>query len=121
MCTASSLFQRNPTPPHTMCEGTRVSTYLALTFGTLLSSQRTDASITTLTGRSGRFPLGDPDTIRVDPTVDSGVLPCNFLNSRSHWEAERIPTVADEYVELPWPIGSFAVETVQLAPRRPEQ
>ena len=58
MCTASSLFQRNPTPPHTMCEGTRVSTYLALTFGTLLSSQRTDASITTLTGRSGRFPLG---------------------------------------------------------------
>ena len=65
MCTASSLFQRNPTPPHTMCEGTRVSTYLALTFGTLLSSQRTDASITTLTGRSGRFPLGDPDTIKV--------------------------------------------------------
>ena len=41
-----------------MCEGTRVSTYLALTFGTLLSSQRTDASITTLTARSGRFPLG---------------------------------------------------------------
>ncbi|AXI76615.1 hypothetical protein C7M71_003165 [Peterkaempfera bronchialis] len=55
--TASSLYfiQRNP-------KGFK---YLALTFGTLLSSQGTDASIETPSGFSGRFPsscssLSDP-------------------------------------------------------------
>ncbi|WP_217628749.1 hypothetical protein, partial [Streptomyces sp. WMMB 322] len=52
---------------------------LALTFGTLLSSQRTDASITTLTGRSGRFPLGDSNLTRelsesVCRTVELGLV-----------------------------------------------
>ena len=43
-----------------------VSTYLALTFGTLLSSQGTDASFESLSGPSGRFPsvLRVPDSIR---------------------------------------------------------
>jgi hypothetical protein len=40
-------------------QGDGVSTYLALTFSTLLSSQRTDASHRNpVTGHSGRFPLG---------------------------------------------------------------
>ncbi|WP_344570913.1 hypothetical protein, partial [Streptomyces axinellae] len=39
------LFQRNLNPPETRQIG--VSTYLALTFGTLLSSQGTDASFET--------------------------------------------------------------------------
>jgi hypothetical protein len=53
--TASSLclFQRNPAPAMTAGDG--VSTYLALIFGTLLSSQGTDASfVLTLSG----FPPG---------------------------------------------------------------
>ncbi|ANH90526.1 hypothetical protein A8713_04640 [Streptomyces sp. SAT1] len=53
--TASSLcfLQRNLVP--TMTAGDGVSTYLALTFGTLLSSQGTDASfVLTLSG----FPSG---------------------------------------------------------------
>ncbi|KAB2975159.1 hypothetical protein F8R89_26060 [Streptomyces sp. SS1-1] len=54
MFTASSLclFQRNLAPAEA---GDGVSTYLALTFGTLLSSQGTDASfVLTLSG----FPPG---------------------------------------------------------------
>jgi hypothetical protein len=52
--TTSSLFllQRNHQPdPQKARPG--VSTYLALTFGTLLSSQGTDASFRTLSGSSG--------------------------------------------------------------------
>ena len=55
----AGLFQRNLHPPHDMVDG--VSTYLALIFGTLLSSQGTDASFVltreTLSWlSSGRFP-----------------------------------------------------------------
>src|SRR5207249_7741449 len=55
-CTASSLciFPKEPHPPQNRGDG--VSTYLALTFGTLLSSQGTDASFKTIPGFSGRFP-----------------------------------------------------------------
>jgi hypothetical protein len=49
----AGLFQRNLHPPPTVMDG--VSTYLALIFGTLLSSQGTDASfVLTLSG----FPPG---------------------------------------------------------------
>ncbi|MEV6787347.1 hypothetical protein, partial [Streptomyces sp. NPDC051098] len=41
-------------PRHPKMDG--VSTYLALTFGTLLSSQGTDASFVPVSGPSGRFP-----------------------------------------------------------------
>ncbi|MEU5299082.1 hypothetical protein, partial [Streptomyces umbrinus] len=51
----AGLFQRNLHPPHNMVDG--VSTYLALIFGTLLSSQGTDASfVLALSG----FPPGFP-------------------------------------------------------------
>ena len=58
------------TSPQTNRPGNGVSTYLALTFGTLLSSQGTDASFETLTGPSGRFPsmfptLSDPYRTRI--------------------------------------------------------
>ncbi|EFE73117.1 LOW QUALITY PROTEIN: predicted protein, partial [Streptomyces filamentosus NRRL 15998] len=48
-------FKRNRVPTKTAGDG--VSTYLALTFGTLLSSQGTDASFGPVSpGPSGRFP-----------------------------------------------------------------
>src|SRR5919206_4678455 len=59
--TASSLclLQRNHAPAMTAGDG--VSTYLALTFGTLLSSQGTVASfVLTLSG----FPPGFPSVLR---------------------------------------------------------
>src|SRR5437867_4682758 len=51
-CTASSLciFPKEPHPPQNRGDG--VSTYLALTFGTLLSSQGTDASFKTVSPAS---------------------------------------------------------------------
>ena len=55
----AGLFQRNLHPPHNAVDG--VSTYLALIFGTLLSSQGTDASfVLTLSG----FPPGFPSVLR---------------------------------------------------------
>ena len=49
------------TSPRTMTAGNGVSTYLALIFGTLLSSQGTDASfVLTLSG----FPPGFPSVLR---------------------------------------------------------
>ncbi|MFG2348478.1 hypothetical protein, partial [Streptomyces phaeochromogenes] len=55
----AGLFQRNLHPPHDAVDG--VSTYLALIFGTLLSSQGTDASFVLTRENlswlsSGRFP-----------------------------------------------------------------
>src|ERR1700761_5258016 len=44
-----------------------VSTYLALTFGTLLSSQGTEASFETVSPVPPGFPSGDPDSIRPFP------------------------------------------------------
>jgi hypothetical protein len=57
-------YKGTSTPPETGKVG--VSTYLALTFGTLLSSQGTDASFGTLSGPSGLFPsvLRVSDSIR---------------------------------------------------------
>ena len=65
-----------------------VSTYLALTFGTLLSSQGTDASFESLSGPSGRFPpvLRVPDSIRY---------------SLGHFRV-RFP------IRIPRPAGSFS-------------
>ncbi|MFG2192514.1 hypothetical protein, partial [Streptomyces sp. NPDC048639] len=59
--TASSLcvFFKGTTP-RTKWSEDGVSTYLALTFGTLLSSQGTDASFKTIPGFSGRFPSVSP-------------------------------------------------------------
>ncbi|PQM19612.1 hypothetical protein Sfr7A_31105 [Streptomyces xinghaiensis] len=50
------------------CRPDGVSTYLALTFGTLLSSQGTDASFGPVSGPSGRFPSVFP-TLSVVPTL----------------------------------------------------
>jgi hypothetical protein len=52
---------KEPRPNHQMMTGDGVSTYLALIFGTLLSSQGTDASfVLTLSG----FPPGFPSVLR---------------------------------------------------------
>ncbi|EDY59442.2 conserved hypothetical protein [Streptomyces sviceus ATCC 29083] len=72
--TASSLclFQRNLVPADA---GDGVSTYLALIFGTLLSSQGTDASfVLTLSG----FPPGSfPSVLRFRLyQILSGLIPC---------------------------------------------
>src|SRR5437867_9839676 len=86
-CTASSLciFPKEPHPPQNRGDG--VSTYLALTFGTLLSSQGTDASFKTIPGFSGRFPSMFPtlpDLIRtVLPVRISFQWPLKSLASHS--------------------------------------
>ena len=67
------FFQRNLAP--TMTAGDGVSTYLALIFGTLLSSQGTDASfVLTLSG----FPPGSfPSVLRFRLyQILSGLIPC---------------------------------------------
>jgi hypothetical protein len=52
---------KEPRPNHQMMTGDGVSTYLALIFGTLLSSQGTDASfVLTLSG----FPPGFPSVFQ---------------------------------------------------------
>ncbi|WP_344567068.1 hypothetical protein, partial [Streptomyces axinellae] len=59
------LFQRNLNPPETRQIG--VSTYLALTFGTLLSSQGTDASFETIS-------LASPGaSLSVSPTLSDRI------------------------------------------------
>ncbi|TGG84448.1 hypothetical protein D8771_11155 [Streptomyces albus] len=65
------VFQRNPAPA---TAGDGVSTYLALTFGTLLSSQGTDASFETVSPVSPDVcPFGVSDSIRWNLT---GVSEC---------------------------------------------
>ncbi|MCZ4513624.1 hypothetical protein O3Q52_36855, partial [Streptomyces sp. ActVer] len=60
--------QRNLHPPHNAVDG--VSTYLALIFGTLLSSQGTDASfVLTLSGFPPGFPSVFPNSIRDFPSL----------------------------------------------------
>ncbi|MDQ8703416.1 hypothetical protein RCO28_13085, partial [Streptomyces sp. LHD-70] len=64
-------FQRNLVPAVTAGDG--VSTYLALIFGTLLSSQGTDASFVLTRSHllglsSGRFPSVFPNSIRLFPS-----------------------------------------------------
>jgi hypothetical protein len=55
---AMCLFlQRNHAPRTTTVRGDGVSTYLALTFGTLLSSQRTEAAIRTVSPAPPGFPF----------------------------------------------------------------
>ena len=76
------LFQRNLAPADA---GDGVSTYLALTFGTLLSSQGTDASfVLTLTGlSSGRFPSVFPtlSDLFLDLTPSQRGLPSRPLRA----------------------------------------
>ena len=77
--TASSLcfLQRNLVP--TMTAGDGVSTYLALTFGTLLSSQGTDASfVLTLSG----FPPGASLRSCVSDSIRSFSDPISSVLSR---------------------------------------
>ena len=51
-----AVFTTKEPQPTGITRQVGVSTYLALTFGTLLSSQGTDASFVPLPGPSGRFP-----------------------------------------------------------------
>ncbi|WP_234317426.1 hypothetical protein, partial [Streptomyces stelliscabiei] len=64
------FVSKEPRPPE-HCPADGVSTYLALIFGTLLSSQGTDASFVltqaTLGLSSGQFPFGVPNSISVFP------------------------------------------------------
>ncbi|MFD3382036.1 hypothetical protein, partial [Streptomyces sp. NPDC058697] len=67
----AGLFQRNLHPPHDAVDG--VSTYLALIFGTLLSSQGTDASFVltreNLSWLSSGLPFGVPNSISEFPSL----------------------------------------------------
>ena len=68
---------KEPRPNHQMTAGDGVSTYLALIFGTLLSSQGTDASfVLTLSGFPPGFSLRScvSDSIRPFPVPISSVL-----------------------------------------------
>ena len=68
---------KEPRPNHQMMFGDGVSTYLALIFGTLLSSQGTDASfVLTLSGFPPGFSLRScvSDSIRPFPVPISSVL-----------------------------------------------
>ena len=74
--TASSLcFQRNPVTEHATCPADGASTYLALTFGTLLSSQGTNASfVLTLSGfPPGVFPSVSPTLSDLSDPMSSAV------------------------------------------------
>ena len=89
----AGLFQRNLHPPHNMMDG--VSTYLALIFGTLLSSQGTDTSfVLTLSG----FPPGVSfrscvsDSIRPFPVPISSAA---FQVSAFAFPFPAIPTLSE--------------------------
>jgi len=91
----AGLFQRNLHPPHNMMDG--VSTYLALIFGTLLSSQGTDTSfVLTLSG----FPPGVSfrscvsDSIRPFPVPISSAA---FQVSAFAFPFPAIPTLSDPF------------------------
>ncbi|WP_223124059.1 hypothetical protein, partial [Streptomyces cacaoi] len=72
------LFQRNLNPPDIRQVG--VSTYLALTFGTLLSSQGTDASFETVS------PAPPGASLSVSPTL-SDPFPGPFSEPFSETES----------------------------------
>ncbi|THA26119.1 hypothetical protein E4198_16730 [Streptomyces sp. RKND-216] len=79
--TASSLLCfKGTTPPQNKGDG--VSTYLALTFGTLLSSQGTDASIGTLSQAPPGASLRCPRHYQMNSDEISGLLPCRFPSKR---------------------------------------
>ncbi|QHV89022.1 hypothetical protein C3K23_13900 [Streptomyces sp. 604F] len=93
------VFQRNLNQPETWPVG--VSTYLALTFSTLLSSQGTDASfVLTLSG----FPPGASLRYFVFPTLSDsfvsdflGAFPVPAPRFRFAFPFPAVPTLSDPF------------------------
>ena len=107
--TASSLclFQRNLVPADA---GDGVSTYLALIFGTLLSSQGTDASFVltraTLGLSSGQFPFGLAVLrFRLYQTVSGSDFLGAFQVSASAFPFPAVPTLSDPFGPDPQSAG----------------
>src|ERR1700759_1862139 len=85
---------KEPRPNHQMTVGDGVSTYLALIFGTLLSSQGTDASfVLTLSG----FPPGFPSVLRfrLYQTVSGADFLGAFQVSASAFPFPAVPTLSE--------------------------
>ena len=110
------FFQRNLAPAMTAENG--VSTYLALIFGTLLSSQGTDASfVLTLSG----FPPGSFPSVlrfRLYQTVSRSDFLGAFQVSASAFPFPAVPTLSDPFGPDSLSAGPFDIHYVNRFPRQ---